>query len=99
VHGHSTSGRPIDLRRIEILFGNLPGAREGWESMITWLVRLDHPTAKRVDARGGDGGIDVMVGDLNGGEIEIWQAKYFRNIGESQRRQINSSFRSAVWWQ
>jgi hypothetical protein len=87
---------PIYLRSLESRFGNEQGAREGWEAMIAWLVRLDHPAAERIEARRGDGGIDVMVGDLGGGDIAIWQAKYFSSIRKSQKAQINKSFESAL---
>jgi hypothetical protein len=88
---------PINLSSFGSRFDNEQGAREGWEQMIAWLVRLDHPTAERIEANGqGDGGIDVLVGNLTGGEITIWQAKYVRVIDDSQKKQIRGSFRSAL---
>jgi len=87
---------PINLRAHEIRCGNIEGAREDFEAMLAELVQVSHPDAIRIQARRGDGGIDVMTGDLRGGSIAIWQAKYFIGIGRHQQDQIRKSFHSAV---
>lgn len=87
---------PINLRAHEIRCGNAEGAREDFEAMLAELVQVSYPDAVRIQASGGDGGIDVMAGDPRGGSITIWQAKYFVGIGRHQQGQIRSSFTAAV---
>jgi hypothetical protein len=74
------------------------GAREDFEEMIVRLVRaVTRPDARHVSAdHGGDWGIDVVAGDLNG-RTTIWQAKYFmEGVKNPQYRQIEASFATAV---
>jgi len=73
------------------------GAREDFEQMLVSLVSaVTGQEAILVRANPGDWGIDVLVGDLNG-DITDWQAKYFINgFGESQKKQVRDSFRSAL---
>ncbi|MEO3816555.1 serine/threonine protein kinase [Plantactinospora sp. B24E8] len=72
------------------------GAPEDFEQMLALLVQATSGEANLVFANPGDWGIDVLVGDLHG-QVSIWQAKYFiRGVGESQRRQIEHSLRSAL---
>jgi hypothetical protein len=72
------------------------GASEDFEQMLALLVQAIEGEANLVFANPGDWGIDVLVGDLQG-SVSIWQAKYFaRGVAESQKRQINDSFNSAM---
>jgi hypothetical protein len=72
------------------------GASEDFEQMLALLVQAVEGEANLVFANPGDWGIDVLVGDLRG-RVAIWQAKYFaRGVAESQRKQINDSFHSAM---
>jgi hypothetical protein len=74
------------------------GAREDFEEMIVRLVRaVARPDARRVSAdHGGDWGIDVVAGDLNG-RAAIWQAKYFmEGVKRPQCKQVEASFAAAV---
>jgi hypothetical protein len=72
------------------------GASEDFEQMLALLVQAVEGEANLVFANPGDWGIDVLVGDLQG-RVSIWQAKYFaRGVAESQKKQINDSFNSAM---
>jgi NPCBM/NEW2 domain len=73
------------------------GASADFERMLAQLVvRVEGSEAHRVWAHPGDWGIDVLVGDLNG-RVRVWQAKYFpTGLGRVQRRQVESSFESAM---
>jgi hypothetical protein len=52
---------------------------------------------RRIRENPGDWGIDSFAGRLDdGGEIAVWQAKFFINgVGDSQKAQIRDSFRMA----
>lgn len=90
-----TVGEPaIILRSLETLSRG-EGARYEWEKLIADLVKVDFPGARNPEAVGGDQGIDVVEGKLSGGDITIWQAKYYTRIGDSQRREIRKSFETA----
>ncbi|GAA3246695.1 serine/threonine protein kinase [Dactylosporangium siamense] len=96
VRGLSAGDPPINLRVHEIRCANVEGAREEFEDMLAALVRVTRPGAFRIQVGRGDGGIDVMTGDLRGGDIAIWQAKYFIHLGSDQYGQIRKSFSSAL---
>lgn len=73
------------------------GAREIFEDICVSLFQEIHgPAAKTVRLSQGDGGIDVLVGNLPTAD-KIYQCKYFTNsIGSSQKQQIESSFETVV---
>jgi tetratricopeptide (TPR) repeat protein len=52
------------------------GAREVFERLVAQLARLERADARQVALRHGDGGLDVIAGELTG-QVEIWQAKFF----------------------
>jgi hypothetical protein len=88
---------PINFRAHEVR-ANPHGAREDFEEMIGQLVRAVRPgVVKMVAANPGDWGIDVFVGDL-GGEVTIWQSKYFMPVtaGKTHQTEIRESFKSAM---
>jgi NACHT domain len=88
---------PISFSMHEVRAGRA-GAREDFEQMLGLLVRaVTARDARLVSAEhGGDWGIDVLAGDLNG-RAAIWQAKYFiGGVGPHQQGQIRESFASAV---
>jgi hypothetical protein len=95
IPGLTIGESPIILRSLEVLCRG-EGARYEWEKLITSLVKVDHPDARNPEAISGDQGIDVVVGRVSGGDIVIWQAKYFTRIGESQKRNIGKSFQTAL---
>lgn len=83
-----------------VLFGRLQyeaksegGAREAFQSMITDLVTLQHPTANEVAGPGGgDWGIDTYTGRLDSAVV-VWQSKFFLSwTGDDQRKQVRQSF-------
>lgn len=73
------------------------GAREIFEGICVKIFQHKYgPSAKAVRLSQGDGGIDVLVGDLPSPKA-IYQCKFFPDkIGESQKRQINESFETAT---
>lgn len=73
------------------------GAREKFESICVELVQAIHEDdAYSVDGKGGDGGIDIFVGDYND-ELDVYQCKYFTDkIDTSQKRQITDSFNKVI---
>lgn len=81
------------FRRFELDVGTSGGAREMFQTFVTDLIRVRHPTATEVGAAGGqDWGIDTYVGNLEG-TILAWQSKFFLEWrGESQRGQVRDSF-------
>ena len=69
-----------------------------FERLCFHLLKERHPNGgiRHVDGAGGDGGVDVFGGDMDGGPV-IWQCKSFpNNIRDSQKKQIRESFSSAA---
>lgn len=87
-------GQPTRVISFEQLIG--PGGKEGarttFERLIAQLVGLSYMGVKLVDAKGGDWGLDVIVGEID--EIlSVWQVKYFIDgVAETQKEQIRESF-------
>ncbi len=79
---------------LQLLYG-VAGAREQFEKLCAQLICSLHPTARSVRADGGDGGVDVFVGDqADPAGITVFQVKYFPNgLKESQKQQVRESFR------
>ena len=75
----------------------IPGARDIFERICVNLFQSIHgPKAKSVKVSQGDGGIDVLIGDLPSPE-RVYQCKFFlKNLGASQRQQIKESFNTVV---
>lgn len=74
----------------------MQGAREDFENMISLLVRSVRPGARMIAANPGDWGIDVLVGDL-GGDVVVWQSKYFFPIVKKDHQQeVRNSFNSVL---
>lgn len=95
--GVAAGGSRINFRAHEVR-ANTQGARQDFEEMIGQLVRAVRPgVVAMVAANPGDWGIDVFVGDL-GGQIVVWQSKYFMPevAGSTRQAQIRESFNSAV---
>ena len=90
--------RPVEFRRLEILGGGIDAARALFEDLIVDLVGVQHPGAHSIRANPGDWGIDAVVGVLEpGGNVHVWQAKYFpAEIDGSQKSQIRESYKQAV---
>lgn len=71
----------------------IEGARGIFERICVNLFQTIYgPAAKSVSSAGGDGGIDVLVGDLPKPNL-ICQCKFFLSgLGSGQRQQIKESF-------
>lgn len=70
--------------------------RAKFQRLVTDIVKATRTDAREIAANPGDWGIDTFVGQLAGGEIDIWQSKYFVDgMAESQHRQVRDSFHSA----
>ncbi|HEU5382400.1 MAG TPA: hypothetical protein VFV38_43860 [Ktedonobacteraceae bacterium] len=70
------------------------GAREQFEKLCVQLIHSQDPTATSVRVGGGDGGVDVFVGNYTDpAGITVFQVKYFPNgLKNSQKQQIRDSF-------
>lgn len=76
--------------------GGKEGARTTFQRLIAQLVSLCYEGMKMVDAKAGDWGLDVIVGEIDE-IISVWQAKFFIDgIGDSQKGQIRESFKQVV---
>lgn len=84
----------VRLLDLQLLYG-VAGAREQFEKLCAQLISSRYPTARSVRAEGGDGGVDVFVGDqADPAGITVFQVKYFPNgLKDSQKRQVRESFR------
>ena len=72
-------------------------ARDRFEQFVTDLVSVQWTEATTVAARNhNDWGIDTFVGDLGGGDIQVWQSKYFLGWQDNgPQDQVRDSFASA----
>jgi hypothetical protein len=75
--------------------GNEQGAREEFARLTAALAELT-TRVRRIRENPGDLGIDAFAGRLDdGGEVAVWQAKFFINgVGDAQQQQIRDSFRT-----
>ncbi|WP_157157010.1 hypothetical protein [Diaminobutyricimonas sp. LJ205] len=78
--------------------GSREAARDAFEQLVEDVVSLVHPDVHSVKANPGDWGIDAFVGELTrGGEVFVWQAKYFIDgFGKTQQQDIRDSYASAM---
>lgn len=82
----------LDLRVLRDLWAE-GGARDVFEMLVAQCVRATYPLARTIRCDPGDDGIDTFFGDLKGGSLRVWQAKYFPGgIESSQQSEIRSSF-------
>ena len=89
--------RDINFLRLEVDAGSPEGGRALFEKLTQDVVSVANRNARHLEANGGDWGIDTYVGELDGGELAVWQAKYFpRGVGESQQAQIRASLTSVL---
>ncbi|MHA7210069.1 hypothetical protein [Arthrobacter sp. MDT1-65] len=87
----------VDFRFLETRFAGPAGARDAFERLIADIVGIVHPDVQEVQANPGDWGIDAYVGDLGkGGEVHVWQSKYFINgFGKTQQGDVRESYVAA----
>lgn len=68
------------------------GAREKFEDICTQIIQSISDDANNIKVNKGDGGIDIMDGDINS-KMEVYQCKFHINgIKKSQKDQIRKSF-------
>src|SRR5919201_5215068 len=85
---------PINFAAHQVRAGNIAGARDDFEQMLSMLIAAIHPGARAIAANPGDWGIDVLLGELSG-LVVIWQSKYFWPlVNRSRQAQIRESFDS-----
>lgn len=86
-------------RGFEYLVGahGIDGARGIFERICVNLFQSIYgPKAKSVKVSRGDGGLDVLIGELPNPE-KVYQCKFFlSNLGGSQRQQIKESFKTVT---
>ena len=72
-------------------------ARERFEQFVSDVVAVQHLDASTVAASNhADWGIDTFVGNLGGGDVRIWQSKYFRVWQDNgPQNNVRKSFASA----
>lgn len=72
------------------------GSRAVFEDACTKAFSAKYQDAFPIKCNPGDEGIDVFIGDFKE-PIEVYQCKcFFFEIGESQKKQINASFKKAI---
>lgn len=82
---------PVRILDLQHLYG-VAGAREQFEKLLLALVESLYDSARTIEVKQGDGGIDIYVGPFTA-PIDIYQAKYFpQELGNSQKDQIRKSF-------
>lgn len=88
---------PQLFRRFDADCSSDGAARDRFEQFVSDLVAVQWDDATTVAARNhNDWGIDTFVGELGGGDIQVWQSKYFRVWQESgPQQEVRVSFASA----
>jgi hypothetical protein len=67
------------------------------EQVVSMLLCRENPSAVRVRASRGDGGIDVLAPAENGAGVAVYQVKSFSsNLTASQKAQVERSFRRVL---
>ena len=77
----------------------IPGARDKFETICGTLFKKLYPdkNVRIVEVKQGDGGIDILIGDIGLEPIHVIQCKFFPdNFGDSQKAQIRESFKIRV---
>ena len=83
----------------KIIHGGVEGARAAFERTCETLFRKIYATknVQQVAVRQGDGGIDILVGNIGVEPIIVIQCKFFiEQFGDSQKDQIRRSFKTAI---
>jgi len=87
---------PVDFVRIQ---GPAPSNSGNFEKLCAQLIALEFPSARAVDGRGGDHGVDAFVGNLTGaGKPDVvFQFKFFiETLTPGRKKQIEESLSSAL---
>lgn len=84
-----------DFRYLREKYGDA-GAREIFEKICVELFQRKFENAYGVQAKTGDDGIDILVGDLDK-EIIVYQCKYFIDgIAEAQKGQVREAYKTVT---
>lgn len=84
---------PFNHHALISRIGNEQGAREEFARFVAAMAELT-TRVRRIRENPGDWGIDSFAGRLDGGEVAVWQAKFFINgVGDAQKQQIRDRFR------
>lgn len=87
----------VNFHKLVVLAGTVEGARPLFEQLVNDVVEIAHPEVRAITANPGDWGIDAFVGDLDGGKVGVWQAKfYLEKTDVPQQGDIRDSYSSAV---
>lgn len=83
----------VRILDLQLIYG-VAGAREMFEKMVLALVHGENDSARGMEAKQGDGGIDVYLGTFTG-PLDVFQTKFFPiEIKASQQKQIRESFKT-----
>ena len=88
-----------DWQDFKALYGNIEGAREGFERACETLFKKVYSPryVSQMAVSRGDGGIDIFVGGYSVEPIIVIQCKFFlEDFGNSQKQQIKKSFQKAI---
>jgi len=83
----------------KIIYGGAEGARAAFEKACETLFRKIYSSknVQQVAVKHGDGGIDILVGEIGVEPIIVIQCKFFiEHFGDSQKDQIRRSFKTAI---
>lgn len=70
--------------------------QENFSALCSHLIMKIFPAARHIEGKGGDEGVDTIIGEFNG-PCHVFQHKYFIDrIGPSQRKQIENSLKTAL---
>jgi hypothetical protein len=74
------------------MLGGISGQREIFEDICRKVIKTEYPGSWSPREHPGDDGIDILLGDSEGG-IDVYQVKFFRHqVGDSQQAQIRESY-------
>ena len=87
-----------DWQNFKALYGNIEGAREGFEKACETLFKKRYSSqhVSQMAVKQGDGGVDVFIGKFGIEPITVIQCKFFLDsFGDTQKAQIRESFNRA----
>jgi hypothetical protein len=87
---------PVNFHALIAAAGSKEGARARFQDLIVQLVKVKHRTARQMQPKQGDWGIDCFVGLLNDALFN-WQAKFLIDgVRPDQQKEIRESFKRFV---
>ncbi|MBM7414202.1 MULTISPECIES: hypothetical protein [Nocardiaceae] len=86
----------VNFHKLIVLAGSVEGARPLFEQLVNDVVGVAHPEVRSPTASPGDWGIDAFIGDLDGGTVGVWQAKFYPTKTDvGHQSDIRDSYKSA----